>query len=67
MTVSNPNDCIRKYTVPGEQTKSGSPKEKHFCGNCGCTLWTVVAPYAKDARVVRTSLIDGGLVCHGPH
>lgn len=61
MTVSDPQNSIKIWNVPGEMCSSGLAKEKVFCGNCGCTLWTIPAAMKGKAQYVRTSLIDGGL------
>ncbi|EJT78523.1 hypothetical protein GGTG_03623 [Gaeumannomyces tritici R3-111a-1] len=61
MTVSDPQNSIKIWNVPGESCSSGLPKEKVFCGNCGCTLWTIPAALKGKGQYVRTSLFDGGL------
>ncbi|KAK8135132.1 hypothetical protein PG984_007144 [Apiospora sp. TS-2023a] len=60
MAVSDPGNNVKIYTIT-EGTQSGFPKEKHFCGNCGCTLWTVPRKYGGMIRMIRTSLLDNGL------
>jgi len=61
MAVSDPGNNVKIYTIT-EGTQSGFPKEKHFCGNCGCTLWTVPRKYGGMIRMIRTSLLDNGYV-----
>lgn len=57
--IEDPSDSMRYYTIT-KGTESGLPKEKHFCGNCGCTLWTVPWKHGGDIKLVRTSLIENG-------
>ncbi|EFX02349.1 hypothetical protein CMQ_2398 [Grosmannia clavigera kw1407] len=59
VVVKDPWSYWKIYTVR-EGTLSGQPKEKHFCGNCGCTLWTVAMRDRGELRMVRTSLIENG-------
>ncbi len=56
--VEDPSGHGKVYTI--KDTESGKPKYKHFCGNCGCTFWTVPMVYGGDLRMVRTSLIKNG-------
>jgi len=42
-------------------TLSGTPKNKEFCGGCGCTLWTLWERDGELFRNVRLGLIDNGL------
>jgi hypothetical protein len=58
VTVSADTDAITKYIL--KDTSSGSPKEKHFCRQCGCTLWTVPASAKGTTYIIRTSLLEGG-------
>ncbi|CAK7216204.1 hypothetical protein SBRCBS47491_002742 [Sporothrix bragantina] len=59
VVVEDPLSSWKIYTIR-EGTRSGQPKEKHFCGNCGCVLWTVAMQDRGELRLVRTSLIEGG-------
>lgn len=61
VVVKDPWSYWKIYTIR-EGTLSGQPKEKHFCGNCGCTLWTVAMRDRGELRMVRTSLIENGWV-----
>ncbi|TPX07931.1 uncharacterized protein E0L32_010386 [Thyridium curvatum] len=63
--IEDPSDSMRYYTIT-KGTESGLPKEKHFCGNCGCTLWTVPWKHGGDIKLVRTSLIENGLAHFKP-
>lgn len=44
--------------ISGTETASGKAKPKVFCGNCGCTLYTVPAKWDGKKIVVRTSLLE---------
>ncbi|CAK7272249.1 hypothetical protein SEPCBS57363_005035 [Sporothrix epigloea] len=59
VVVEDPLSSWKIYTIR-EGTRSGQPKEKHFCGNCGCVLWTVAMQDRGELRLVRTALIEGG-------
>lgn len=59
ITVDDPRQQLKVYTIT-EGVQSGFPKEKHFCSNCGCMLWTVPMKYEGKTRMVRTSLIENG-------
>jgi hypothetical protein len=61
VSVEDPSGYIRVYLVTGG-TQSGKPMEKHFCGNCGCTLWTVPMRLDGKVHMVRTSLIENACV-----
>ena len=56
--VKDPKNLKAIYNI--EKTQSGKSKEKHFCGRCGCTLWTVPMHHGGSKWVVRVPLIDGG-------
>jgi hypothetical protein len=58
ITVTAGEDKIKKYIVT--KTSSGSPKHKVFCGECGCTLWTIPMHHGGDAFIIRTSLLENG-------
>lgn len=47
----DPYGLMTRYTI--SDTVSGLPKEKGFCGRCGCTLFTI------PTRVLTTSASDG--------
>ncbi|KAK0112699.1 hypothetical protein ONS95_014437 [Cadophora gregata] len=38
------------------ETTSGKDKHKVFCGQCGCTLWTIPMNHGGEKIIVRTSL-----------
>ncbi len=59
VVVEDPLSNWKIYTIK-DGTRSGQPKEKHFCGNCGCVLWTVAMRDGGHLRLVRTSLVDDG-------
>lgn len=65
VVVQDPLGFWKIYTIR-EGTLSGQPKEKHFCGNCGCTLWTVAMRDKGELRMVRTSLVENGLQLFPP-
>jgi hypothetical protein len=52
------NERTGTYVIAGTETASGKPKPKVFCGNCGCTLYTVPAKWNGKRIVVRTSLLE---------
>ncbi|OJJ48671.1 hypothetical protein ASPZODRAFT_61472 [Penicilliopsis zonata CBS 506.65] len=60
LQVQDPQSLIKVFVIT-QGTDSGYPKEKHFCGTCGCTLWTVPRKHGGEVIVVRTSLIKDGL------
>ncbi|KAL6246735.1 hypothetical protein RBB50_006042 [Rhinocladiella similis] len=59
VSVKTGQDLLTQYRLT--DTQSGSPKYKVFCRTCGCTLWTVPTKHGDVFRVVRVSLIEGGL------
>ncbi|ERS96713.1 hypothetical protein HMPREF1624_06922 [Sporothrix schenckii ATCC 58251] len=65
VVVEDPLSHWKIYTIR-EGTRSGQPKEKHFCGHCGCVLWTVAMKDRGELRLVRTSLVEGGLQLFPP-
>ena len=61
IALDDPGKHLTVYTIT-EGTKSGYPKEKHFCSRCGCMLWSVPLKYDGKVRMVRTSLVEDGCV-----
>ncbi|KAF7548688.1 hypothetical protein G7046_g8589 [Stylonectria norvegica] len=60
ISISDPGKQLRIYVIT-DGVQGGFPKEKHFCGTCGCMLWTVPMKYEGNTRMVRTSLVEDGL------
>ncbi|MAD86689.1 MAG: hypothetical protein CL912_27345 [Deltaproteobacteria bacterium] len=48
-------DLCRTWIV--QETTSGKEKHKVFCGQCGCTLWTIPMSHAGEKVIIRTSLL----------
>lgn len=59
LQLHDPENLKTVYTVTSG-TVSGHSKEKHFCGRCGCTLFTVPLKHDREIVVMRTAVIDGG-------
>lgn len=49
--LKDPDSLVARYII--KDTISGLPKEKSFCGHCGCTLFTI------PTKVFTTSASDG--------
>lgn len=58
VTVNDPEEFVKVYVVPKETTGSGVEKQKWFCGNCGCTLFTRPMKYNGEKSVVKTGILD---------
>lgn len=54
--IDNKNDKIAEYVV--QKTKSGHPKRKQFCKDCGCTIRTLPMKFNGDVSMIRQSLVD---------
>ncbi|OAA56310.1 Cytochrome P450 [Niveomyces insectorum RCEF 264] len=65
VVVEDPLSYWKIYTIR-TGTRSGQPKERHFCGNCGCLLWTVAMKDHGELRMVRTSEIENGFKLFPP-
>ncbi|CAN6674627.1 hypothetical protein TRVA0_058S00606 [Trichomonascus vanleenenianus] len=54
--IEDPHNLVKKYTVT--KTGSGKPKDKVFCGGCGCTIMTI--PMVLEGRTVflRSTILD---------
>jgi hypothetical protein len=55
----------KKYVVPKEKVGSGVEKQKWFCANCGCTLFTRPMKYNGEKSVVKTGILDAPAGFHG--
>ncbi|TGZ85344.1 hypothetical protein EX30DRAFT_337711 [Ascodesmis nigricans] len=55
--ISDTRSTLKSYTI--HNTSSGSPKEKLFCGECGCMLFTKPGHYKGEMVVVKTGMLDG--------
>lgn len=44
------------------KTKSGYPKKKEFCGNCGSTIRTLPMKYNGEVSMVRSTLLDENFI-----
>jgi hypothetical protein len=58
--IAEGEDLLGKFVV--SKTNSGHEKHKIFCKVCGCTLWTIPMSHGGEKYIVRTSLLDRGLV-----
>ncbi|KAF7552838.1 hypothetical protein G7Z17_g4014 [Cylindrodendrum hubeiense] len=58
--ISDLGAAIRQFGFT--DTASGNRKEKSFCGTCGCTLWTIPGAAKGVYHLIRTSILDGGLI-----
>ncbi|KAK9350160.1 Mss4-like protein [Lipomyces doorenjongii] len=56
--IATGEQLLQTFTL--NDTSSGSPKHKIFCGKCGCTLWTIPTHHGSAYLMVRTSLLDRG-------
>ncbi|KAF8537534.1 Mss4-like protein [Trichophaea hybrida] len=61
ITITDPESHLKIYTIT-KGTMSGLPKEKGFCGNCGCTLFTKPGHHKGEMTVIKTGILDNGLV-----
>lgn len=41
-----------------KETVSGKEKNKVFCSNCGCTLWTIPMNHGGEKFIIRTALLN---------
>ena len=60
VTVEDPENLKVCWDI--KKTQSGDIKEKHFCGRCGCTLWTIPMHHGGAKWMIRVPLIDGAFV-----
>ena len=60
VTVEDPENLKVCWDI--KKTQSGDVKEKHFCGRCGCTLWTIPMHHGGAKWMIRVPLIHGALV-----
>lgn len=58
ISVSDPQGQLRTYSIL--DTFSGKPKEKAFCGTCGCTFYTRPGHHEGKMTVVKTGILDAG-------
>lgn len=54
--ITDSKSYLREFIVGN--TKSGVPKKKEFCGNCGSTIRTLPMKYNGEVSVVRPTLLD---------
>lgn len=54
--ISDSNSRLKEYTVTS--TKSGFPKRKQFCCECGCTILTLPMKFKGEKAMFRPSLLD---------
>ncbi|CAL1192887.1 unnamed protein product [Candida parapsilosis] len=47
---------MAEYVV--QKTKSGHPKKKQFCKDCGCTIRTLPMKFNGEVSMIRQSLVD---------
>ena len=47
-------------------TKSGSPKKKEFCGNCGSTIRTLPMKYSGEVSMMRPTLLNENFAIFAP-
>ncbi|KAI5818281.1 Mss4-like protein [Pyronema omphalodes] len=57
--LEDPQGVLKTYQI-AEGTASGKPKEKGWCGNCGCQVYTKPGHYEGRVMVVKTGFLDGG-------
>lgn len=60
VSIANGEELMQTFTL--KDTTSGSPKDKVFCRQCGCTLWTIPSHHGGVSLIIRTSLLEGGSV-----
>ncbi|KAF2011371.1 hypothetical protein BU24DRAFT_466084 [Aaosphaeria arxii CBS 175.79] len=58
VTVSDPNKALKTYK--DSDTISGNTITRHFCGTCGCPIYSLTSP---DSPMV---ILKGGLFEHTP-
>ncbi|GAB5590704.1 hypothetical protein Unana1_05604 [Umbelopsis nana] len=58
VSVNDSEKFVKVYIVPKQKTGSGVEKQKWFCGNCGCTLFTRPMKYNGEKSVVKTGILD---------
>lgn len=59
VSIEDKNNSLKEYVV--EKTKSGSPKKKEYCGECGCTIRTLPMKFNGEVSMMRQTLVDGTL------
>uniref|UniRef100_A0A060T7Z5 ARAD1D06446p n=1 Tax=Blastobotrys adeninivorans TaxID=409370 RepID=A0A060T7Z5_BLAAD len=59
MKINDPESQLKEWTIA--KTQSGYPKNKVFCGRCGCTMWTQPMKYNREKSMVRITLLDDGV------
>ena len=57
VTLHDPQSKAKTYIVT--RTASGKPKDKVFCGECGCTMFTRPMAHEGRATIVKIGIIDG--------
>ena len=56
--LEDPKGYAKLYVVPKEQTLSGIEKQKWFCGNCGCALFTRPMSLKGEKSFIKTGILD---------
>jgi hypothetical protein len=65
VTIIDPQ--LQLKTLALTKTKSGKPKDKLFCGQCGSTIGTIPILYDGKVFILRSSLIDSGFEIFQPN
>lgn len=58
--ITDSKSYLREFVVAS--TKSGVPKKKEFCGNCGSTIRTLPMKYNGEVSMVRPTLLDENFI-----
>lgn len=56
VTIDDPQGQLTTYVI--EKTQLGKPKDKLFCGKCGCTIATKPQVYEGKVTILRLTLFD---------
>ncbi|KAK6205242.1 Mss4-like protein [Scheffersomyces amazonensis] len=63
--VTDKDSKLKEYVVT--KTKSGFPKKKQFCGECGSTVLTLPMKHNGEVAMVRPSLLDTKFASFAPN
>lgn len=56
VTISDNDNTLTTYVIT--KTQLGKPKDKLFCGKCGCTIATKPQAYNGEVTILRLTLFD---------
>lgn len=62
--ITDSQSYLKEFVVIN--TKSGSPKKKEFCGNCGSTIRTLPMKYNGKVSMMRPTLLDENFTMCAP-